>query len=258
MRALPAVALLAAGACALSIEGTVRGAPRAPGSSFAGAANEAAGLRVTLNGGERSTVTRADGRFGFDGLAPGVYLVEIAPAPLPARGGGYATGNGGPEHAWVYSTYKVQLSEGAPAGSSSGAAAAAGGVQVLEYRYPGAPKLPAAYPIDAVPVARGSFFEERPRTSVLGLLKNPTVIMMLVMAFMALGMPALMVRARVAGVVLLSCSLAVARVDPAHTQRLPCHALSICLRRSKWTPRRCGRCRSSRPPWAAVSASESS
>lgn len=166
-------AVLATAATALSIEGVIRATKDS---------DEASGLRVVLNGGERTTFSRTDGKFAFDGLAAGVYLIEIEPAALGATAA--RTGNGAPEAAWVYSTYKVQLSEptaattGDSSGSNGGASsssASAAGVQVLEYKYPGAPKMPAKYPIEAYPVARAAFFEERPRTSVWGILKNPTV-----------------------------------------------------------------------------------
>ena len=163
---------------ALSIEGRARFPPGAAGATGA----PAAGVRVVVNGGERMTQSRADGRFSIDGLPAGVYLVELAPAAA-----GTAAVGGAPA-AWVYSTYKVQLSEPSATGGD--------GVQVLEYRYPGAPKLPARYPIEADPVARAAYFEDRPSGfSAWGLLSNPTVLMMLFMAFVALGMPAMMVRA---------------------------------------------------------------
>ena len=175
MLSLLALSLFAASASSLAIEGIAR----LPPTSAAAVGVGAAGVRVVLNGGERTTQTRADGRFSLDGLAAGVYLVELAAVPVIAAPGSSvpAAASGGASAAWVYSTFKVQLSE------------AGEGAQVLEYRYPGAPKLPARYPIDAAPVARAAFFEERASFSVWGLLKNPTVLMMLFMGVVAIGMP---------------------------------------------------------------------
>jgi len=38
----------------------------------------AAGLRVVLNGGERTAITLADGSFSFSSTPPGKYLLEVA------------------------------------------------------------------------------------------------------------------------------------------------------------------------------------
>lgn len=183
---LAAASLLAFSTDALVIEGVVR-APRARAELpvvDVPTAGVASGLRVLLNGGERSTYTRDDGRWQFDGLVAGVYLVEIEPAPVVLKDASAPV-----ESAWVYPTFKVQLSEG-----SSSEGADGGTAQVLEYRYPGAPKLVAKHPIEAVPVARSPYFEERPRASVWSFLKNPTVIMMLVLGVFTVGMPWMMVR----------------------------------------------------------------
>ena len=61
-----------------------------------------------------------------------------------------------------------------------------GTVKALEYKFPGAPKQPAPYPLELVPLVRMNYFEQRPKVSVLGMLMgNP---MMLMMGVMVLGM----------------------------------------------------------------------
>jgi hypothetical protein len=54
--------------------------------------------------------------------------------------------------------------------------AAGAAPQVLEYRDPGAPKLAGKYPLDAQPVARSPFSDERPQQSLLDPLPRPTTL----------------------------------------------------------------------------------
>jgi len=143
-----------------------------------------AGLRVALNGGERVTTSRADGGFTLPAVEPGVYLLEIEAAPVPRGAASEALAPAAAAPAllgFAFPTYKVQVGGD-------------GAVAVLEYRYPGAPKLPARHPIEAFAAAAVPFFEERPRPSVWGLLTNPTVMMILFMGGMVVAMPLLMVR----------------------------------------------------------------
>lgn len=122
-----------------------------------------AGVGVSLNGGEVRTVTRGDGGFAFHNVsAARVYLLEVAST------------------ATVWPTYKVQVP-----------AAGGDGVAVVEYRYPGAPKIPVSHPIMAAPVALPLYFEERPRMSVWGFLKNPQMLIMLAVGAMMLCLPAM-------------------------------------------------------------------
>ena len=63
---------------------------------------------------------------------------------------------------------------------------AGGVIKALEYKFPGAPKQPAAYPIELVPLVKTHYFETRPKMSVWGMLMgNP---MMLMMGVMVIGM----------------------------------------------------------------------
>ena len=156
-------------ACALSLAAATGVAvARSIEGRVATKAGDPSNIRVTVNGGERVTFVRSDGRFAVDGLAPGVYLLELSPLSVG-------------EHALQFSTYKVQVPEHG------------GDIVVLEYRYPGAPKLTVRHPIEVAPVAPAAFFEERPRPSVWTFVANPTILMMIVMGGMVFVMPMLMV-----------------------------------------------------------------
>jgi hypothetical protein len=140
----------AAAAAAAAAEAAAQAAADESGAAPLAGAAAAAPARIVLNGGEASTVTRADGRFSFDGLAPGVYLVEAF------------------HERAVFSTFKVQV----PADASAPIAA-------LEYRYPGAPKLPARVPLELLPVTPQGplYFDERPRATILAFAMQPMVLM---------------------------------------------------------------------------------
>jgi len=61
-----------------------------------------------------------------------------------------------------------------------------GAIKVLEYKFPGAPKQPAVYPIELTPLVKTQYFEARPKMSIIGMLMgNP---MMLMMGLMVIGM----------------------------------------------------------------------
>jgi len=61
-----------------------------------------------------------------------------------------------------------------------------GAIKVLEYKFPGAPKQPALYPIELTPLVKTQYFEARPKMSIIGMLMgNP---MMLMMGLMVIGM----------------------------------------------------------------------
>ena len=172
------VASLRTGAAAAELPPTrkVEGKIHAPGL-------DTSGVRISLNGGERTTYSRGDGAFAFDGVVAGVYLLEFEPLTTP-------------DGAFLFSSYKVQV----PVAGATRPDGAAADIAVLEYRYAGAPKLPAKHPIEAVPVAPAVFFEERPRTSIWTFIMNPQILMMIVMGVMVIGMPMMMVRAACGGV----------------------------------------------------------
>ena len=61
----------------------------------------------------------------------------------------------------------------------------------VEYKYPGAKRIPAEYPLNIKPLAPVIFFQKPKSFSILGMIMaNPMMLMMGLMALMAIGMPA--------------------------------------------------------------------
>jgi Protein of unknown function (DUF2012) len=135
-----------------------------------------ADVSLILNGGEQTTVSRSDGSFVFNNVSSGVHLLEIQPT---AR--------------YVYSTFKVQI--GAAGGSGeegtavTAAAASPDEIKVVEYKHPGAAKIPVQHPIIAQPVAPAIYYDERPKSSPLAFLLNPQILMIVVMGGLAYCLP---------------------------------------------------------------------
>ncbi|KAF1791548.1 protein of unknown function DUF2012 [Phytophthora cactorum] len=102
-------------------------------------------LKVQLNGGEQTTFVRADGSFVFRDLEPARYVVDI------------------PSTQFLFSQYKVDV-------------AADGLIRALEYKYPGAPKMRADYPLIVEPVKQLDYFEQRGKFNLLGLIMNPSFL----------------------------------------------------------------------------------
>ncbi|KAG1693250.1 hypothetical protein DVH05_023716 [Phytophthora capsici] len=106
-------------------------------------------LKVQLNGGEQTTFVRSDGSFVFRDLEPGRYVVDI------------------PSTQFLFSQYKVDV-------------AADGLIRALEYKYPGAPKMRADYPLNVEPVKQLDYFEQREKFNLLGLIMNPSFLTIVV------------------------------------------------------------------------------
>ena len=140
-------------------------AARAAASLGVPASGQDGAARVVLDGGARETyASSTDGSFVFEGVAPGVHLVEVFHRDL------------------VFPTYRVRVPE-------PGAAPAADAVGV--YPYPGSMRLDARLPLEAAPVALPQHFEDRPPSSLWGLARSPMVWMggvMLLLMFMMKGM----------------------------------------------------------------------
>jgi len=135
-----AVLLLATCTSAYEISGTVY-----PGS----VAEKVEPLLVQLNGGEQTAFVRADGSFVFRDVAPGRYVVDL------------------PSQRYLFSQYKLDV-------------AADGLVRALEYKYPGAPKARASYPLVLEPVKELDYFEQREKFNLLGLIMNPSFLTIIV------------------------------------------------------------------------------
>ncbi|KAG5185141.1 hypothetical protein JKP88DRAFT_268408 [Tribonema minus] len=121
--------------------------------------------RLTLNGGERSTYSQASGAFVFHGVGPGVYVLDVQST------------------SYHFSQMKIKVPEEGEGG----------GIQALEFVYPGAPKKDAPHPLALAAHAQYAYFEPREAFNVLtAMRRNPMLIIMaLAMGAMAL-MPKLM------------------------------------------------------------------
>ncbi|KAH7491551.1 hypothetical protein PRIC1_003038 [Phytophthora ramorum] len=106
-------------------------------------------LKVQLNGGEQTVFVRSDGSFTFRDVAPGRYVVDL------------------PSQQFLFSQYKLDVG-------------ADGLVRALEYKYPGAPKMRANYPLTVEAVKQLDFFEQREKFNLLGLIMNPSFLTIIV------------------------------------------------------------------------------
>lgn len=155
-----AATLLVASAPGASAAADVLGFVYGPASSRDAPAS---GVRVIVDGGAMTTLTRRDGAFILHNVSAGVHLLEFQ-SPV----------------ALVYPTAKVQVPD-----------AEEGEIKVLEYRYPGAPRVVATHPLEVRPVAAALAFDERPSGSAFGFLTNPMVLIMVVTLGMTYCLPAL-------------------------------------------------------------------
>jgi len=142
------------------------GQPPPPPQLTTGTSPPNVASRIVLNGGEYTALARySDGVFTFAQLAPGVYLLEVFHPDF------------------IYPTYKLNV----PADPSAA-------IQVVEYKHPGSPKMPALYPIEAFPIRLQTpggapvYFDERPKIYIISMLMNPMVLMMLCMGLVGLYM----------------------------------------------------------------------
>lgn len=106
-------------------------------------------LKVQLDGGEQTAFVRADGTFVFRDLEPGRYVVDI------------------PSTQYLFSKYKLDVGTD-------------GLIRALEYKYPGASKMHAAYPLVVEPVKQLDYFEQREKFNLLSLLMNPSFLTIVV------------------------------------------------------------------------------
>lgn len=170
MPRLATLLALVAVACAATIRGTLRLPVGGAAWSEADAARVLGGLQVVLNGGQYATKTHRNGEFVFFNVPRGhTYSLEIEHR----------------EFAW--STFKLQVP--AAADADDDVTLGEPSIAVLEYKYPGAPKLPTSHPVIAFPVAPALYFEERPKMSVWAFLRNPQILLFVVMGGLMLCMP---------------------------------------------------------------------
>eukprot|EP00562_Extubocellulus_spinifer_P033772 CAMPEP_0178703044 /NCGR_PEP_ID=MMETSP0699-20121125/13273_1 /TAXON_ID=265572 /ORGANISM="Extubocellulus spinifer, Strain CCMP396" /LENGTH=236 /DNA_ID=CAMNT_0020349971 /DNA_START=28 /DNA_END=738 /DNA_ORIENTATION=- len=119
--------------------------------------------RVTLNDGQYSTYSQADGTFTLYNVGPGIHALN---AHNPTQ---------------HFATVKIQL---LPDSMDS--------PRCIEYAYAGATKQSIDHPLVLTALARYQYFEPRPRFSPLRILKNPMMLMMIVSVGVMLLMPKMM------------------------------------------------------------------
>ena len=103
--------------------------------------------RVTLND-DLGTYTQDDGSFVFHRVPPGEHLLDVQ------------------SRTYHFSQVKVQLLEDAMDSP-----------KCIEYYYPGAAKQAVPHPLDMVAHAEYQYYEPRQGFSVMGILKNPMLLM---------------------------------------------------------------------------------
>mmetsp|Transcript_3220 Transcript_3220/g.5021 ORF Transcript_3220/g.5021 Transcript_3220/m.5021 type:complete len:159 (-) Transcript_3220:75-551(-) len=68
-----------------------------------------------------------------------------------------------------------------------------GTVTVVEFKYPGAKRLPSSYPIVLTALMPINYFQKKPPLSIIGMITgNPMMLMMLVMLIVVVGFPSLL------------------------------------------------------------------
>ncbi|ETV79914.1 hypothetical protein, variant 1 [Aphanomyces astaci] len=117
-------------------------------------------LQVVLDGGVRSTLSTHDGRFSFYDVPAGRYTVDIH-SPV-----------------YIFSQFKVDIST-------------TGDIRVLEFKYPGTPKLAVSHPLVVDALAQVQYFQPREKFSVIDLIKNPSFLALIVPLFMVWVLPKL-------------------------------------------------------------------
>lgn len=66
-------------------------------------------------------------------------------------------------------------------------------ITVVEYKYPGAKRMQAEYPIVLTAIAPVNYFQTRPSLSIIGMISgNPMIIMMLFSLVIVIGFPAML------------------------------------------------------------------
>lgn len=122
-----------------------------------------ANFRVHLDGDKYSAMTNVAGAFKFYDVPSGIYLLDVASV----------------NH--LFPQIKVKVS------------AQNGTINVVEYKYPGAKRVPAPYPIVLAAIIPLSYFQVRQKFSILGMIMgNPMMLMMLVSLCVVMYFPKMM------------------------------------------------------------------
>jgi len=120
----------------------------------------AVNFKVTLNGNEYISMTDINGAFTFYNIPSGIYLLDVQSLYQ------------------IYSQFKLKVN------------AENETINVVEYKYPGAKRLPAIYPLVITALAPVTYFQQRPPFSIFSILwQNPMIAMMVVMFGMMMLFP---------------------------------------------------------------------
>mmetsp|Transcript_22820 Transcript_22820/g.29590 ORF Transcript_22820/g.29590 Transcript_22820/m.29590 type:complete len:214 (+) Transcript_22820:85-726(+) len=123
----------------------------------------ASDVKVSMNGGEYVTYTKADGSFNFHDVIPGIYLLDILST------------------SHYFSQVKVNL----PSNPAER-------IRCIEYQYPGANKQPLSYPMTLTAHAPTWYFEKREQFGIHTLFKNPMMFMVVLTLGMIVIFPKMM------------------------------------------------------------------
>eukprot|EP00569_Conticribra_weissflogii_P007909 CAMPEP_0171350336 /NCGR_PEP_ID=MMETSP0878-20121228/36161_1 /TAXON_ID=67004 /ORGANISM="Thalassiosira weissflogii, Strain CCMP1336" /LENGTH=253 /DNA_ID=CAMNT_0011855241 /DNA_START=8 /DNA_END=769 /DNA_ORIENTATION=- len=119
--------------------------------------------RITLNDGTHTTYTQPDGTFHFYRVPPGVHLLDVQ------------------SRQFHFSQVKIQI---LPDALDS--------PKCIEYAFPGAPKQAISHPLELTAHASYDYFEPRQGFSLMGIFKNPMLLLMVATAGMMFWMPKMM------------------------------------------------------------------
>jgi len=114
---------------------------------FAMGKMDTSNIRLTLNGKAHATLSTVDGRFKFYDVASGIYLLDVS------------------DPRYIFSQFKVKVT------------AETGSVSVIEYKFPGAQRLPVAYPLKISPLSGLAYFQRHEKVSIWKTIMNPTMLM---------------------------------------------------------------------------------
>lgn len=105
--------------------------------------------KLSLNGEQFTTMSRADGTFAFPGVPTGIYLLDVLSTHE------------------IFSQMKLKVSTEDKT------------VSVVEYKYPGAKRQASTYPLQLVAIAPINYFQAKPPFSIVGfLMGNPMLLIM--------------------------------------------------------------------------------
>lgn len=131
-------------------------------------------IKISLNGGEYTTYSRADGSFNFHNIPSGIYYLDVYAINLHYPSAKIKVVTGGNSEGGSDDVLE------APAGSSR-TPDGTGYISVVEFKYPGAARLPATYPIVLQAIAPLAYFQPVQKLNILGMiLANPMMMIMLI------------------------------------------------------------------------------